>query len=246
MPWQESSVMEQREEFVRLALVSGANVSELCRRFGIDPSNGHKWLNRYKAEGRAGLADRSRRPHPSPLQTDGVTEAEVLRIRAKSNNAWGGRKIARVMEDMAGRKYLRPPRSPRSCADTASLKNTSPSIPGRFSASSAQSPTSCGRWTSRGILRWRADAAIRSPFSTITRDIRSASWLARTSRTQRFATRLTALFRRYGLPFAMLMDNGSPWGDSGGGPLHSSDLADAPWHPRQPWPSLSSADARQR
>jgi Integrase core domain len=30
--------------------------------------------------------------------------------------------------------------------------------------------------------------------------------------------RLTTLFRRYGLPDAMLMDNGSPWGDAGGQP----------------------------
>src|SRR5260370_14983263 len=29
--------------------------------------------------------------------------------------------------------------------------------------------------------------------------------------------RLVAVFRRYGLPNTMLMDNGSPWGDSGGG-----------------------------
>jgi Integrase core domain len=31
--------------------------------------------------------------------------------------------------------------------------------------------------------------------------------------------RLTAVFRRYGLPDTMLMDHGSPWGDSGGGPF---------------------------
>jgi hypothetical protein len=31
--------------------------------------------------------------------------------------------------------------------------------------------------------------------------------------------RLTTLFRRYGLPFSMLMDNGSPWGDSGAQPF---------------------------
>jgi transposase InsO family protein len=29
--------------------------------------------------------------------------------------------------------------------------------------------------------------------------------------------RLMSVFRRYGLPHTMLMDNGSPWGDSGGG-----------------------------
>src|ERR1700735_2122539 len=62
MPWGEFSVIELREEFVSLALAPGANVSELCRRFGIERSNGYKWLARYKAEGHAGLADRSRRP----------------------------------------------------------------------------------------------------------------------------------------------------------------------------------------
>src|SRR5437867_2998772 len=66
MPWRELTVTDQREEFVKLALTPGANMSELCRRFGIVPSNGHKWLSRYLAEGRDGLADRSRRPHCSP------------------------------------------------------------------------------------------------------------------------------------------------------------------------------------
>ncbi|HEY6254540.1 MAG TPA: helix-turn-helix domain-containing protein, partial [Xanthobacteraceae bacterium] len=51
MPWQELSVMDQREEFVKLALVAGANKSELCRRFGISRSKGHKWLKRYAAAG---------------------------------------------------------------------------------------------------------------------------------------------------------------------------------------------------
>ena len=83
MPWLEVSVKELREEFVGLALAPGANVSDLCRRFGIDRSTGHKWLRRYAAEGSSGLADRSRRPHASPSRTDAAVEAEVLRIRAE-------------------------------------------------------------------------------------------------------------------------------------------------------------------
>ena len=63
MPWEERSVTDQRGEFVRLALQPGVNVRELCRRFGISRSNGYKWLDRYLAEGPAGLVDRSRRPH---------------------------------------------------------------------------------------------------------------------------------------------------------------------------------------
>ena len=37
MPWKQVSAMDQREEFVRLALLEGANRRELCRRFGISP-----------------------------------------------------------------------------------------------------------------------------------------------------------------------------------------------------------------
>jgi transposase-like protein len=65
MPWREVSVMDQRREFVRLAMQEGVNRRELCRRFGISPDIGYKWLARQQA-GDAELADRSRRPHGSP------------------------------------------------------------------------------------------------------------------------------------------------------------------------------------
>src|SRR5579871_5671909 len=99
MAWREVSVIDQREEFVRLALAPGANKRELCKRFGISRSNGHKWLRRYALEGRAGLADRSRRPRCSPKRTALAIEAVVLQVRKDSNNSWGGRKIAEVLRD---------------------------------------------------------------------------------------------------------------------------------------------------
>ena len=49
MPWSEVSVMDQRHEFVRLALQEGANRRELCRRFNISPDVGYKWLRRWQA-----------------------------------------------------------------------------------------------------------------------------------------------------------------------------------------------------
>src|ERR1039458_3369454 len=94
MPLWELSVVVQREAFVKLALASGANRSELCRDFGISRKTGYKWLERYRSAGGDGLSDRSRRPHTSPSRTAEATEAAVLRIRAANNNAWGGRKIA--------------------------------------------------------------------------------------------------------------------------------------------------------
>lgn len=56
MPWREVSVMDQRREFVRLALQEGVNRRELYRRFGISAPVGYKWLGRFAA-GDTELAD---------------------------------------------------------------------------------------------------------------------------------------------------------------------------------------------
>src|SRR6516225_12274802 len=87
MPWQEVSVMDQRREFVGLAMQEGVNRRELCRRFGISPTTGYKWLLRWGL-GDEQLADRSRRPHWSPLRSTTETEALVLAVRA-AHPAWG-------------------------------------------------------------------------------------------------------------------------------------------------------------
>lgn len=98
MPFQERSIVLHREEFCRLALLAGANRRELCRRFGIGPATAYKWLGRFKAEGSAGLVDRSRRPLLSPERSSAAVEAQVLEVRA-AHPAWGGRKIRRVLQN---------------------------------------------------------------------------------------------------------------------------------------------------
>jgi transposase-like protein len=95
MPWREVSVVDQRREFVRLAMQEGANRRELCRRFGIHPDTGYKWLSRWQADQK--LADRSRRPHSSPQRTDREIEERILAVR-DAHPAWGARKIVRCLE----------------------------------------------------------------------------------------------------------------------------------------------------
>ena len=92
MPWQEQSIVSLKLEFVTLATQEGANVRELCRRYGISPPTGYKWRRRYAAAGVAGLAERSRRPAASPARTPPAVEGEVLALR-DAHPAWGGRKL---------------------------------------------------------------------------------------------------------------------------------------------------------
>ena len=93
-----------REELCRQALSAGANRRRLCRRFKVSPMTLYKWLDRYRADGAAGLAEHSRRPHRSPLQTGAEMEAAVLAVR-RENPVWGGRKIAASLR----REGLEPP-----------------------------------------------------------------------------------------------------------------------------------------
>jgi transposase InsO family protein len=92
MGWKESSVMHERCRFVLDAMARGANISELCGRYGVSRKTGYKWLERYQQEGPAGLYDRSRRPHNSSLVTSGEMVVAVIRLRLQWST-WGPKKI---------------------------------------------------------------------------------------------------------------------------------------------------------
>ena len=79
MPWQERTVMSERQEFVAFARQEGANITALCRQFGISRKTASKWLGRAAA-GERRFPDRSRRPHTSPHITPPEIEAAVKRL----------------------------------------------------------------------------------------------------------------------------------------------------------------------
>ena len=99
MPWKVVTVMSQRKEFVSLASAEGVNISELCRRFDISRKTGYKWLERFRAEGDPGIADRSRRPKSIPVITPEEMERAIVRVR-KRHRSWGGRKICKRLKDL--------------------------------------------------------------------------------------------------------------------------------------------------
>lgn len=76
-----SSEFARRREAVRL-VGSGTKKSEVARRLGRSREWVHKWVNRFAAEGEAGLWDRSRAPRSSS-RIDDVVVAEVLKVRSE-------------------------------------------------------------------------------------------------------------------------------------------------------------------
>jgi transposase InsO family protein len=217
MPWQELSVVDQREEFVGLALTPGANKRELCRRFGIARSKGYKWLARYAAEGRAGLSDRSRRPHRSPTRAAAEVEAEVLRLRQDSNNAWGGRTIAQAMHNERAQVVPAPSTITEILRRYGRLEQRASAHPGPYQRFERASPNELWQMDFKGDFATGRGRC--HPLTVLDDHSRYALGVEACGTQQDRPTRerLVTVFRRYGLPDAMLMDNGSPWGDSGGG-----------------------------
>ena len=107
MPRDARDTMSLRTEFVLFASQDGANIRSLCRRFGISPATGYKWLHRWAEEGRR-LQDRPRIPHHFPNRSsDDITA--LLRMAHDRHERWGARKIKRWLED---RGTVCPPSAP--------------------------------------------------------------------------------------------------------------------------------------
>jgi transposase InsO family protein len=211
MPWREVSKMEQRREFVRLAMLEGANRRELCRRFAIHPSTGYKWLARWSGD-KTALADHSRRPHSSPERTPDRIEAEVLALR-EAHPAWGARKIARCVAN-AGldcpavstvheilRRHGRIVPAPGGTAAHLRFEKEAPNL--------------LWQMDFKGWIKL-ADASRCHPLTIVDDHSRYVPCLKACANQQRgtVQSHMETTFRRYGLPDAIFVDNGSPWGDA--------------------------------
>jgi transposase InsO family protein len=217
MPWKEKSAMDQRREFVALAMQEGANRRELCRRFGVSPPTAYKWMERAAAGGSEWPADLSRRPHHSPGRTSAAIEALVLKVR-DAHPAWGARKIVRCLE----RQSIDPPADSTVHAILQRHrrileKNRKGEATGRFEY---PAPNLLWQMDFKGY-KPLANGKNCHPLTVVDDHSRYALCLSACANQQgaTVQTHLTSAFRRYGLPEALLVDNGAPWGNG----------------PRQPW-----------
>jgi len=92
MPWKESKALDERKRFIQEWENEQDSLAELCRRFGISRPTGYHWIQRYQAEGEAGLAERSRSPRHCPYAMSEAVVETVLKLR-RQHPRWGPRKL---------------------------------------------------------------------------------------------------------------------------------------------------------
>jgi transposase InsO family protein len=208
MPWLETDMREQRMQFVVEATRGQANVSAICRAYGISRKTGYRWLARYQAvRSLTGLVEQSRRPHASPRRTEPAMTARIVALRTQYG--WAGRKLQRLLaaeglrcstatiDRVIRREGLVDPRESHRPAVTR-FQRAAPNELWQMDFK-GQYPVEGGAWC--------------FPLSILDDHSRYAVGL--------FAMRGTAAgpaqaavrrcFDQFGVPAAMLVDHGGPW-----------------------------------
>jgi putative transposase len=220
MPWNESTRMDERLKFVAAYLSDLYDMAELCRGAGISRPTGYLWVERFLAQGEAGLADRSHAAHSCPHRTPEERAATLLELR-RAHPHWGPRKL------LALAKRQEPTHSWPSRSTVAALLRRAGLVKARrrrprplaSDGEPARTPSASNvLWTIdfKGEFR-TGDGIYCYPLTVV--DLFSRYLLA--CRGQLAPTGdpviacTTALFREYGMPDGMHSDGGAPFAGTG-------------------------------
>jgi len=213
MPWKEHTAMSLRSEFVAFARAPDANISELCRRFGISRKTGYKWLQRTGLG--LSVEDHSRRPVSSPGRTPAGVEAHIVALRQRYP-FYGGRKIRQLLI----REHVERP--PAASTITAILDRNGLLSPERRRTRNWQrfeAPVPNALWQMDFKGHFGLSEGRCHPLTVLDDHSRFCLGLAACPDEQGVTVKeqLIPIFERYGLPERILADNGPPWGSSGQG-----------------------------
>ncbi len=194
----------------------------MCRRFGVSRKTAYKWLARSRAGvGAQGgtvavattwAADRSRRPGRSPRKCRQDVEGRIVALR-REHPAWGARKLRQYLIDQEGMQAV-PAASTIGevlgrnglIAQDAWKKHTA------YQRFEYPEPNDLWQMDFKGHFATARQGKCH-PLCVVDDHSRYALGVRACANEEMGTVReqLTALFRRYGLPGAMLADNGSAW-----------------------------------
>jgi putative transposase len=219
MPWQKVMPVDLRLEFSR-AYASGLfTMTELCDQYAISRKTGYKWFDRYEAEGRGGLTDRSRRPRHMPRRTD-PRVVEHLCAARRRHPTWSARKLIVVLR----RQYPELPWPARSTG--CALLKAHGLVRARQRRNRTRAPHTPLPAITRPNEVWTTDfkgefrtgdgrycypLTLRDGFS---RYVLRCDALT-TKRTEPVQCQFARAFAEYGLPDRIRSDNGAPFAGMG-------------------------------
>lgn len=194
-------------EFVDFAEKGHEPFSAICARFGISRKTGYKWLNRFRAEGEAGLVELSRRPKTLPRKTPDAVEELAISLRAENPN-WSA---ARISAEIQARG-IAPVPAP-STIDLILRRRREVVAQQQAAAvvvSDAVRFEPNFRWTIRLLPEIRvAGSGTMTPVAVeddVTRFIVGTFLLPASRKDENLRAGIEAMLRRHGMPWRMALD----------------------------------------
>ena len=210
--------MSIRLEFVAEVLGRRRAFAALCTQYDISEKTGYKWLARFREAGPAGLADRGHQPQTCPHQTPAV-QRELLCAARRAHPTWGARKLRASLAATHPELPWPAASTITTVLDRAGLvphrrRHGRPgALAGERGPCDAPAPNALWTMDYKGQFRL-GDGRWCYPLTIV--DAASRFLLAcvahRAPDTTATQAVLTQCFRTYGLPTAMLSDNGPPFG----------------------------------
>jgi putative transposase len=222
MPWKEFLVSEARVQFVLACKGKGESFASICRRFGISRKTGYKWSKRYRAGGFKALEDASRRPHHRGNIYRFCWQERLCKARRACVH-WGPKKLRWRLQKAFPRVKRIPAVSTlaRWLLEHNLVKKPKrrarpgPVLPGR----GVRAAKSCNEVWTIDFKGWFRTGDGRRCEPLTVRDLHSRFVLAvvlLSNQSDAGVRRAMAqIFRRHGLPKAIRMDNGAPFGGNG-------------------------------
>ncbi|MGI8403454.1 MAG: helix-turn-helix domain-containing protein [Thermomicrobiales bacterium] len=211
MPGKERSVLSEREEMVA-RYRNGAPVARLARDDAVSRKTIRKWIGRATSGADDALGDRSRRPHAFPRRTPEPVRLQVLEL-AQAHPTWGGRKLHHALRNQGQEAVPAPSTISKLLRQDGRLRDT-PTAPTAWTRFAAAAPNDLWQLDFKG-----GHALRQGNITPLTLLDDHRRYLLEVQGLQ--ALTLLALqpilpgcFQRYGLPWAILCDNGPPWGTS--------------------------------
>lgn len=209
MPLQVKNKMEQRHEWVTVANRGDISLNELAKRAGVCRKTLYNWVRRFNTDGPEGLEDRSTRPRNSPRLTKPEIEEAVIGVRDR-HPKWGAKKIRKVLEN--SKSNLVPAASTVHRILERHGKVDAPGVGGKpWKRFEREAPNELWQMDFKGHFAIRRGRC--HPLTVIDDHSRFALTIqaCRYERGITVKERLTETFSAYGLPDAIMTDNGPPW-----------------------------------
>lgn len=214
MGWSEVSIMSARREFVSLARQEGANVRELCRRYGISPTTGYKWIGRGGDAGET-YEDRSRRPQRSPCETNEAMVGKILEVRDE-HPVWNARKIRRVLQRRNEKDVPAASTIGTILKRNGRITEAASEAAQKWQRFEREAPNELSQIDFKGFFETGQGRCY--PLTMLDDHSRFAQILKACTNEQTGTVKehLIECFRRYGMPHQINADNGNPWGNANG------------------------------